>query len=85
MRSIYFGAVEASSVPQGWQILPTHDDFAQIQDPSGHVYFIARDVLYALRYCPPEGIPGSELTPGQRFLDDRVEIPWPEGLVLEEW
>ncbi len=46
-------------------------------DADGKRWVIGRGVLYPWKVCPPQGIAGTKLKPGEHYLEKEGAIPFP--------
>lgn len=74
----YFGLAEIPELPWGWVKQAYPDEFLRVKSPSGELYYATSEGLVPIKVCPPEGIRGSLLQPGQEYSAEEEMRPWPE-------
>ncbi|MEM1296107.1 MAG: hypothetical protein AAGH89_12140 [Verrucomicrobiota bacterium] len=72
-----FGVPDTDPVlPQGWEVVAAPDEFLKARNPEGELFLLNADLTLAFPYrqCPPEGIEGSRLRPGDWYMDERYPV-----------
>lgn len=79
---ITFGGCIPKSVPEGWDVISTPDDWLQIKSPENKTYLIGENILIPYQQYDGFSIENTALKKGEWFADDRNIIPFPDGLVI---